>query len=155
MRRPLPELLTFRRSDPVELVAAVSQLWQAGSGWVNCTPDIAEGGPPPPSPTGLGRLFGARGPAAPYATVVASPRGPHQLGILHAAGPQAVKLLRDGGVELPQGWVVRQDHPRRGLVVAVAHTAPPEIVVSVLLSAGAALTMVSLSDRWTAELHHG
>lgn len=153
MRGAAPELFTFRRSRPDELVDAVAGLWARRRGWVNCTPDTA--GEPPPAPSGLGRWFGARGPAAPFATVVASARGPHQLGIEHAAGPKAVAALREAGLPLPAGWTVRQDHPRRGLVLDVPDGAAPDAVVEFLLAACSSLTAVSLADRWTAELHQG
>ena len=45
------------------------------------------------------------------------------LGIEHGSGIKAVERLRERGVRLPEGWEVMQDHPKRGLVVAV----PPSV----------------------------
>jgi hypothetical protein len=56
-------------------------------------------------------------------------------------------------VALPDGWVVSQDHARRGLIVV----APPDVAHAVVLTwaldAGAALAMVPLTGTWQAEVH--
>lgn len=69
-------------------------------------------------------LFGflaARGPANPLATILAAETGkkekPAEIGIQHRAGTKAAEQLREADLQLPQGAVVTQDHPRRGLVV--------------------------------------
>ncbi len=39
------------------------------------------------------------------------------IGLMHPTGAKAVARLAEAGVEVPAGWVVRQDHARRGLLV--------------------------------------
>jgi hypothetical protein len=148
-----------RRSVPTELEEAVAELDAAGAGWVNVGPDIDEDDLPPPS-GGLGKLFGGRGPAVPHATWVAGAarRGgqrPSELGIEHGSGPKAVARLKEAGLDLPAGWLVRQDHVRRGLVLAVPPGTPAEEIVGFLLGAAARLAQVPVGDRWLADVHAG
>ena len=45
---------------------------------------------------------------------------PHpELGLLHQAGPKAVRKLSEAGLDVPDHWAVLADHPRRGLVIAI------------------------------------
>ena len=73
-------------------------------------------------------LFGflaARGPANPLATIMReSPDSAVSIGIQHRAGTKAAQLLREAGLPVPDGGRVRQDHPRRGLVVEWPQTGP-------------------------------
>ncbi len=66
-------------------------------------------------------LFGflaARGPANALATIMRdNPDKPLSVGIQHQAGTKAAQQLREAELPLPPGARVRQDHPRRGLVV--------------------------------------
>lgn len=152
--------LHVRRSLPAELVEAIAELDAAGTGWVNVGPEIDEEDLPPPS-GGLGRLFSGRGPAVPHATWVAggSRRGgarrPSELGIEHGSGPRAVARLAELGLPLPGGWSVRQDHVRRGLVLAVPPGTPAEQIAEFLLGAAARLSEVPVGDRWLVDVHAG
>ena len=66
-------------------------------------------------------LFGflaARGPANALATVMReSADSLLSVGIQHQAGVKAARQLREAGLPAPDGSRVRQDHPRRGLVI--------------------------------------
>ena len=66
-------------------------------------------------------LFGflaARGPANALATLMRdSDDTPLSVGIQHQAGTKAAQQLREAELPIPTGALVRQDHPRRGLVV--------------------------------------
>lgn len=66
-------------------------------------------------------LFGflaARGPANSLATLMRdSADKPLSVGIQHRAGVKAATQLREADLAIPTGARVRQDHPRRGLVV--------------------------------------
>ncbi len=42
------------------------------------------------------------------------------IGLMHPTGHKAVARLAEAGVAVPDGWVVRQDHARRGLLRAHA-----------------------------------
>ena len=52
--------------------------------------------------------------------------------------------------EVPTGWRVRQDHPRRGLVIMVPAEQDHDSTLSWLLRAGAALSAVPLTGAWRA-----
>ena len=44
------------------------------------------------------------------------------VGLMHPTGGKAIARLALAGIDLPDGWVVRQDHVRRGLVLRTAAT---------------------------------
>lgn len=137
----------------------MAELDAAGAGWVNVGPAVDEDDLPAPS-GGLGKLFGGRGPAVPHATWVAGAdrRGARrwsELGIEHGSGPKAVATLAGLGLPLPTGWLVRQDHVRRGLVLGVPPGTPADQIVAFLLEAAARLAQVPVGDRWLAEVHAG
>ncbi len=87
--------------------------------WLNLTPEVDEERAGPAGDSVLFSFLAARGPSSPLATVMAGGVDGIELGIQHRAGVRAAEQLADADVVLPEGWVVRQDHPRRGLVVAV------------------------------------
>jgi hypothetical protein len=51
---------------------------------------------------------------------------------------------------VPEGWVVLQDNPRRGLVVAVPPAEDAADVLAWLLDAATALSLVLLTGEWRA-----
>ena len=109
-------------------------------------------------PTGLAAIFGGGNPGVTMCTWVAAGqdrrgRNPAKLGIMHACGREAAARLRSQDVTLPAGWLVEQDHPRRGLVVQVPAAASPEVVLDWALRAGKALCNVRLTGKWQAEVH--
>jgi hypothetical protein len=144
----------FRRDDPLVAAGLVAELAARGEGWANFAADLGEGHPA----SVPGGWFSGRGPHSPHATYVPprrrrdGGRGPAQLGIEHAAGPKAARQLAEAGLAVPAGWRVRQDHAKRGLVLAV----PPEVeagpLVEWLLSAADRLAQVALADTWLAEV---
>ncbi|HEY1633266.1 MAG TPA: hypothetical protein VGF64_00800, partial [Acidimicrobiales bacterium] len=100
-------------------------------------------------------IFSASGPAVPICTWMPGKwrgerRDPVSIGVQHAAGPRAVARLGSVGVEIPAGWRVRQDHPRRGLVVMVPAEQDHDTTLSWLLRAGAGLSLVPLTGTWRA-----
>jgi hypothetical protein len=144
----------FTRPDPQPLDAVVPALAAARRGWVNLAPDLGDDH----SAAQRGGWFSARGPAAPHATYLAGRQrrsgrsDPAQVGIEHASGTKAAKRLAEAGHAVPAGWVVRQDHPKRGLVVEVPTGEPAERVVTWLLEAAVQLSRVPLGERWVAEV---
>lgn len=155
MPRAVARRLPFRRSDPAPLVDVVDQLTRLGTGWVNVAADLGEDGA---AASQAGGWFSARGPQAPHGTYLpptAKRNGriePAQLGIEHAAGPKAVRQLEAAGLGLPAGWLVRQDNPKRGLVVAVPPGTAAADVVDWLLRSAEQLSRVPLGDGWLAEV---
>jgi hypothetical protein len=157
-----PQRLAVRRSDLSPLVEAVAAQAAAGRGWINLAPDVGDGeGGGGQQPARSGGWFSARGPAVPHATLVPGRtrrRGrvePARVGIEHGRGPRAVAQLAASGHPVPTGWRVRQDHPRRGLVVEVAADAPAALVVDWLVGAAARLSEVPTGDAWLAEVWAG
>jgi len=79
---------------------------------------------------------------------------PASVGVQHAAGPKVVRRLAElGAPPVPDGWLVVQDHPKRGLVVRPAVVAGPEAVLSWLLGVGEALCLPPVSGWWTAAVY--
>jgi hypothetical protein len=153
----VPRQVRFTRPDPQPLVEIVAALDAAHRGWVNVAPDLGDD----QTASQRGGWFSARGPAAPHATYLAGRvrRGGRadraQLGIEHASGTKAARRLAEGGHAVPSGWVVRQDHPKRGLVVEVPSEEPARSVVGWLLEAAVLLSRVPLGERWVAEVWDG
>lgn len=155
---PDPAVIEFHPGDPEAVCAWMRRLAGSG-GWLNIEPGVDERDlPPPRSP--LAALVGARGPDVPLATWVPARTGrrrrrPAAVGVQHAAGPRAARLLADRGVPVPPGWRVVQDHPRRGLAAEVPDGTAPEDVIAWLVAATEALSTVPLTGTWRAVVHTG
>jgi hypothetical protein len=154
--RTPPEVFEFRPPDIGAVIAAMNELAAAQHGWITLQPGIDPDDEPPPK-TLFGALFSGTGPPVPVCTWVAPEAGqkpPHpELGLLHKAGPKAVRRLDEHGIVVPEHWVVLADHPRRGLVIAVHPESPNGEVLDWLLAAGIALTRVPLTGAWQASIH--
>lgn len=162
MAAPAPSTLRFRVTDPAPVVACITELRAAGAGWVNLRPRLGDDDPgtgdPPPARPGVLGLLSARGPAVPVCTWVAGEtrrgvRGPESIGIQHPTGRRARDVLPAAGITLPEGWRLRGDHPRRGLVVEVPADTDPGAIVAWLLDAARALAEGPLADDWVAAVH--
>jgi hypothetical protein len=64
-----------------------------------------------------------------------------------------VARLAEAGVPLPDGWVVRQDHNRRGLVVRALRDAPESEIIEWSVRAGAALCREEMTGEWQAVVY--
>lgn len=157
-----PRIVEFSASAPDELVEAMRPLLARHSGWVNFRPRLGDDdtgvGDPPPAQPGLFGILSSKGTAVPWCTWVPGAMGrggpgPDSLGIQHPAGVRARDVLRPAGVLLPDGWRLRSDHPRRGLVVEAPPGTDPTEVVAWLLRASAALATGPLPDVWLAAVH--
>lgn len=155
-----PEVVDVGWDDLAPVVARMDELAAAAAGWVNVQPGVAPEDVPR-ADAGLFAVFSGRGPVVPVATWTApSPRRrgppePEQAGIQHPAGARAAARLADAGLAVPAGWRVVQDHPRRGLVVAIPPGAPHGAVLDWLLRATAELSAVPVTGRWRATVHRG
>lgn len=150
-RRRSPLVVPFDRFAPTALVEAVASRVAAGSGWINAHPSHDE-----LDQRALARpgFFAARGPTVPLGTfVVGSGSAAHQLGLEHAGGRGALRLLQQAGVALPPGTRLVQDHPRRGLIFALAADTDPAAVAALLVEAAVQLTPIPLPQRWLAEIY--
>ena len=154
-----PEHFVVDVGDLGTVVDRMSQLADAGAGWINLQPAV-DPDDVPPAPTGLFAVFSGRGPEVPLCTWVAGERrkgkqGKPSVGIQYASGTKAAARLADAGVAVPTEWRVVQDHPKRGLAIQVPIEASHEDVLRWLLRAGDALARISLPDRWRVAVHDG
>ena len=150
-----PLVIEFQEGSRDAVVDRMATLAGSRTGWVNLTPglDVDE---PPPTRSLLSQIFGAKGPDVPLATW--NPQGrperdPFTVGIHHAQGPKVLNLLRDNGIGPPETWRRLQDHPKRGLVLAVpASTDRKDLDATVdwLLIATGFLCPVRRTGEWRA-----
>jgi hypothetical protein len=151
------EVFEFSRFEPVAVVRRMEELARSLDGWINLQPNL-EPDDVPSSGLGILSIFSARGPAIPLLTWTPGERSrrgttPAEVGIQHPAGSRAVPLLRDRGIDVPPGWTVVQDNPKRGLVVRPSAEAGPTDIVEWLLRATAALCPYELPTSWLATVH--
>lgn len=152
----VPELLFFSREEPDEIVRVMDELAATGRGWLTFAPGFDEDDLPPPAPL-VSRIFSARGPTIPELSWVPRVPGaakgePTSIGIRHAAG-HARGVLAERRHPVPEAWVVLQDNPKRGLVVAVPDAERPARVLSWLLDATVVLCPLPLTGDWRAALY--
>lgn len=156
----VPTYVEFERDRPEVVVAAMDALAEGGKGWVNLEPavaaeDVAREG------SGTFALFSGRGPVVPLATWTPGSAGrkgrrqPAMLGLQHPAGSKAKPLLGQRGLAVPEGWLVVQDHVRKGLVVQVPAFVGPAEVLDWVLQAATLLSTVPLLGGWRAAVYTG
>jgi len=150
--------MEFTPPDVAGAAGALSQLREAGSGWVNLLPGIDEDAVDVDPPTGLFAFFGNRAPPVTMATIMPPKRDRGDtdgmtVGLMHPTGAKAVARLDEAGVALPEGWVVRQDHARRGLVLRTPVDAREADVVAWCVRAGTALCRAEMTGRWRAVVY--
>lgn len=151
-----PRYVEFQPDRADEVVAAM----ESGTGWVNFEPevevdDVAAVG------SSTFAIFSGRGPVVPLGTWTPATtqrrgrRDPPMLGLQHPAGSKAKPLLARLGHPVPDGWIVVQDHVRKGLVVALPETVAAEDALNWLLRAARLLATVPLQGRWRATIYPG
>jgi hypothetical protein len=135
----------------------LAALREAGDGWLNLLPGVYDEADLNP-PAGLFAFFGTRQAPVTMATVM--PARPDKrnvegmsVGLMHPTGAKSIARLAEAGVRVPDGWVVRQDHPRRGLVLRTAPDAVAADIVSWCVQAGTALCMVDMTGQWQAVVY--
>lgn len=143
--------------DKGAVADALATARAAGSGWVNLLPGIPEDAKPD-APAGIFAFFGTRAPAVTMATIMPPKKERRaseglSVGLMHPTGAKAVARLTSVGVPLPEGWIVRQDHPRRGIVLQT----PPDVaeadVIAWCISAGTALCRAEMTGEWRAVVY--
>ena len=150
--------IEFLPPDYGEVAGQLDRLRGAGSGWVNLLPGVPEGAVDVDPPTGLFAFFGTRQPPVTMATVMPARAERREVegmsvGVMHPTGPKAVARLAEAGVSVPDGWVVRQDHARRGLVLRTAPAASSADVVEWCVHAGTALCLADMTGMWRAVVY--
>jgi hypothetical protein len=135
------------------------RLIEAGQGWINLLPGVElEEDEQQTMPPGLFSLFGNRQPPVTMCTLM--PARPTRraadgvtVGVMHPTGGKAVARLAEAGVAMPAGWLVRQDHPRRGLVILTCHGDSETDVIQWALRAGTALCRKEMTGEWQAVVY--
>jgi len=140
--------------DLTEVVAAMRELAAEHRGWVNLSPEVAEGNEPPPR--GLfGWLFSARGEPVPLVTWTPAPAdgAKASVGIAHGSGPKALRRLDEAGLDRPDGSWRRADHARRGLVLDLAPGTDEAEVLGWAVRAAHLLSVAPLTGDWLATVY--
>jgi hypothetical protein len=149
----------FTPADIGRVTGYLHHLTEAGQGWINLLPGVdVDEEEQQVAPPGLFSLFSTRQPPVTMGTLV--PARPTKratngvtVGLMHPTGAKAVARLASAGIAMPAGWLVRQDHARRGLVVLACHGAPETEVVGWALRAGAALCREGMTGQWQAVVY--
>ena len=155
-----PQYVEFQPDRVDDIVAAMEAVDGAGAGWVNFEPavdaeDVAAAG------SATFALFSARGPIVPLATWTPARtqrrgrREPAMIGLQHPAGSKAKPLLVELGHPVPDGWIVVQDHVRKGLVVNLPAGVAPADALGWLLRAARLLSSIPLAGGWRATIYSG
>jgi len=154
------ETLTIEFMPPEDerVAGELDRLRQAGNGWINLMPGVPEGAVDVDPPTGLFAFFGNRQPPVTMATIMPARAERRDvegmsIGIMHPTGPKAVARLAQEGVSVPDGWMVRQDHARRGLVLRTPPAVAAADVVEWCVRAGTALCMADMTGEWRAVVY--
>ncbi|MGA2473054.1 MAG: hypothetical protein ABSG39_06115 [Acidimicrobiales bacterium] len=150
--------MEFTPPDVAGVADTLAKLRAAGSGWINLLPGIDEGAVDVQQPTGLFAFFGNRTPPVTMATVMPARKDRRDsegmtVGLMHPTGAKAVARLAQAGVAIPEGWVVRQDHVRRGLVVRTPAVAGEADVIEWCVRAGTALCPAEMTGQWRAVVY--
>ena len=153
--------ISFEPGDLSVVVSAMTEIAAApgADGWVNIGPALTdEQAAQVPARSGLAAWFSGRGPAVAMGTWMPAPTAGRsraaQVGVEHGQGPNALKRLREAGLELPDGWVKRQDHAKHGVVVEIGAAVELAAVVAWMVRAVAILTSdVEVDDRFIAHLY--
>jgi hypothetical protein len=150
--------IEFTPPEVAAVADALRPLRAAGSGWVNLMPGIDEDAGDLHPRAGLFAFFGNQ--AAPVTmTTVMPPKKDRRhtegltVGLMHPTGGKAVARLAEAGVTVPEGWVVRQDHARRGLLVRTPADVSEADVIAWSVRAGTALCRAEMTGRWQAVLY--
>ena len=135
----LSESFLVDGDDLGDLVEARREVSNSPGSWVNVEPDVDDS--MRADVPGLFQWFSARGPQIPVGTFVAgSDRDRPSIGLDHGTGRGAGNRLALAGIAIAEPWMLRQDHPKRGLVWEFAASAsPPAGPVADLLVQGTAL----------------
>ncbi|CAN5785611.1 hypothetical protein BH24ACT3_BH24ACT3_12370 [soil metagenome] len=151
-----PEQLEFHDGDRAGVSARMADLAQRRIGWLNFLPEVDEDALPTPR---VPSLFGrARQPAVPLTTWLPVPdtrkgRQPISIGVQHGVSSRVRSLLAEAGAPVPDGWLVVQDNPRRGLVLHVPDDARNDEVLDWMMRAAQALCPAPFTGHWLAEVH--
>ncbi len=150
--------IEFTPPDVAAVAEALRALRTAGSGWVNLMPGIDEDASEVHPRAGLFAFFGNNAAPVTMTTLMPPKKDRSEtegltVGLMHPTGGKAVARLAEAGVLVPDGWVVRQDHARRGLLVQTPVDVTDPDVVTWSVRAGTALCRAEMTGRWRAVVY--
>ena len=153
------ELFEFAENDTRGLVGWLDDAWTASRGdWVNLEPVVDDEAVEELAVRrGVAGWMSARGSDLPYVTLLVPSKGKRptaaSLGIQHGSGPKAARVLTAAGIAPPPAWVLRQDHPRRGLVYEAQDEIDLTDTLAFVFAAVHHLCPADLDGRWSAVTH--
>jgi hypothetical protein len=149
MARAEKAVLDFSRDDAGMLRDAIAS-FEVAKGWINVTPGI------PSDAVADDRslfswLVGARPQVAPLVTWMPDEKhaGVGTLGVLHARGQLTSQEL--AALDVPEGWMLRQNHARRGLLFFVPSIDADQLCTTMLRFSDY-LATVATTGRYLAEV---
>jgi hypothetical protein len=150
--------IEFTPPDETGVAQELRTLRDAGSGWINLMPGVDEEASDVHPRAGLFAFFGNNAAPVTMTTVMPPKKDRSEtegltIGVMHPTGGKAVARLAEAGVVVPHGWVVRQDHARRGLLVRTPVAVAEPDVIDWAVSAGAALCRAVMTGRWRAVVY--
>lgn len=146
-------LIEFDTDDDASLGAVLDALAALREGeWCNLEPfvqqaDLEDLRARTPHP--LLRMFMKAGAPIPLGTVMRD-GATWSVGLEHSHAARAVPYLREHDAAPPREWKVKQDHARRGIVLAVPGDVAPAAIVAWVTAAGRLLGGVPVGVHWTA-----
>lgn len=128
---------------------------EAGDGWINLMPGVHVDEERTPSIPGPFAIFTGRQAPVSMCTLMPAKAAKKAfegvtIGLLHPTGRKAVERLAEAGVTVPNGWVVKQDHNRRGLLLVTPPGTPAHEIVEWSIRAGTALCREEMTGEWQA-----
>jgi hypothetical protein len=150
--------IEFTPPDVAAVAHELRALRAAGAGWVNLMPGIDEEASEVHPRAGLFAFFGNNAAPVTMTTVLPPKRDRTDtaglaVGIMHPTGGNAVERLAEAGVKVPEGWLVRQDHARRGLLLQTPVAVAETDVMAWSVRAGTALCRAEMTGRWRAVVY--
>ena len=150
--------IEFTPPDDAAVAAELRALRAAGSGWINLMPGIDEEASEVHPRAGLFAFFGNNSAPVTMTTLMPPKKERRDtegltVGMMHPTGGKAVARLAEAGVRIPDGWVVRQDHARRGLLVQTPVGVGEFDVLEWSVRAGTALCRAEMTGRWRAVVY--
>ncbi|MBT4186914.1 MAG: hypothetical protein HOE14_06845 [Gemmatimonadales bacterium] len=147
------EVFQVSAGEHADLTASIRTALSSSGAWVNIEPVVDDSARI--EVPGIFAWFSARGPQVPVGTFhSAGPDMPASVGLDHGTGRDAGDRLTAGGVEAPGDWVLKQDHPKTGLVWELhPQRVDAEAVVTLLLEGTSLLCPLAVEGWWTATLN--
>jgi hypothetical protein len=150
--------IAFTAADVTAVADELGRLRAAGGGWINLLPGIDEEASDVHPRAGLFAFFGNNAAPVTMTTLMPPKKDRREtegvtVGLMHPTGGKAVARLAEAGVTVPDGWLVRQDHARRGLLLRTPVSVSELDVLTWSVRAGTALCRAEMTGRWRAVVY--